>query len=99
MDNTLQASAERPIYTVFIKIDGQDFDLTQACISVELQDQDTQMSQRARISLHNVTVNGHLLTNLVKVRQRIFIYANDGRGKTEVFRGFVWRRDYTSSLS
>lgn len=99
MDNTLQASAERPIYTVFIKIDGQDFDLTQACISVELQDQDTQMSQRARISLHNVTVNGHLLTNLVKVRQRIFIYADDGRGKTEVFRGFVWRRDYTSSLS
>lgn len=99
MDATRKASIENPLYTVFIKIDGQDYDLTSACSSVELNDNDTQMSQRATVRLNNTTLNTHLLTNLIKVRQRVFIYADDGKGKTEVFRGFVWKRDYTSSLS
>mgnify|MGYP004511875561 FL=1 len=99
MDGSVKGSIERPVYTLKVNINDEPYDLTGACISMELNDQDSQMAQRATVVLHNITINTQQLTNLIKVRACVFIYADDGAGAKEVFRGFVWRRDYTSSLS
>lgn len=99
MDVAVKGSIERPVYSVKVVINDEPYDLTGACVSIELNDQDSQMAQRATVRFHNITINAQQLTNLIKVRARVFIYADDGAGAKEVFRGFVWRRDYTSSLS
>lgn len=95
----MDASIENPIYTVFL-IDGNTkYDLTPAVTNIEFSDQQKQMAQRASISIANIQVNGRWLASIIKVRQRVFIYADDGTKNDEIFRGFVWTRDYKSSLN
>lgn len=95
----MQASKENPIYTVYAIINGKKYDLTNAVDSIDLSDKMGQMAQSASITVMNVQVGGVWLTNLLKVRSRVFIYADDGSTKSEVFRGYIWTRPYRASLT
>lgn len=95
----MKASKENPIYTVYIIINGTKYDLSPAVISIDISDQADQMAQSAIITVTNVQIGGEWLTNRLKSRCRVFIYANDGSKKAEVFRGLVWHRSYCSSLT
>lgn len=94
----MQASKENPVYTTYIVDGSTKYDITPTVTSLDFSDQEKQMAQGVKIKAMNVEVNGNWLTNIIKVRQRVFIYADDGEKNDEVFRGYIWKRDYKSSL-
>lgn len=86
------ASLDNPIYETYI-IDGNTkYNITPAVTELEMNDVEKQLSQTVTIKAANVNVKGKTLNSLVKVRQRVFVYANDGAKKDEVFRGWIWSR-------
>lgn len=92
------AKKDNPTYSAYILDDaGTKYDLTQVLISIDLTDQDTQMAQRAQVTIHNVMIGDVWSTSVIQVRQRIFIFADDGEKQDEVFRGFIWKKQYISS--
>ena len=93
------ASAAIPYYSVYIVSGGTKYNLTSVLISLGMSESRKQVAQSATISLMNIKVNGTWLSSLIRARDRVFIYASTGNGSAEVFRGFVWRRTYQSSLS
>ena len=93
------ASTLKPVYTVNIVVDGVSHDVTPALISFDMSEKKKQMAQSVVINLMNIKVgNGHL-SSILKARQRVFIFADDGSKKDEVFRGFLWTIGYQSSLT
>ena len=90
-------AAYNPKYTVAIIHDSIKYDVTQAITGLDLQDNDGEIAQRATFTLTNTQVNGKNLSGIFTVRDRVFVYADDGEKSEEVFRGFVWERNYKSS--
>ena len=93
------ATYKVPTYTVYAVSGDTKFNLTTALVAVERSESKEQMAQRADLRLTNVQVNGNWLSGMLKARCRIFIYANDGEKNEEVFRGYLWARNYRSSIS
>lgn len=95
----MKASLTNPIYTFFM-IDGSTkYDLTPAVISFSSSDQENQMALNADINLANIKVSGKLLSDILQARQRVFIYADDGTTKDEVFRGWIWTKYADTALA
>lgn len=94
----MEASKKNPIYTVYIISGGTKYNVSPAVISLDFSDQKKEMSQCVTVDVMNIRANGKLLTSILKVRDRVTIYADDGSRKDEVFRGYVWTRSYKSSL-
>lgn len=93
------ASAANPIYSAYIISGGKTYNLSSVLISLEMSESKYQMAQSVTLRVSNIMVDGQWLSNIFKVRDRVSIYANDGTKNDEVFRGFVWDRDYRSSVS
>lgn len=85
-----------PKYTVYIIASktSTKYNVTQAVTKVNRLDNDGEIAQRVSITLANVQVNGQYLSSIFNVRDRVYIYADDGERNEEVFRGFIWERDY-----
>lgn len=94
----MTASRENPVYTTYVVDGNTKYNLTPAVIELDFSDQDKQMAQSVTIGVVNILVNGKWLSSILNVRQRVFIYANDGTKNEEVFRGYIWTRSYKSSL-
>lgn len=94
----MTASEVNPIYTVWLVSSAGKYDVSSVLNSVDMTESKKQIARSATVSIMNVMVDGTWLSDRIKVRDRIFIYANDGNGRKEVFRGFVWNRNYNSSL-
>lgn len=89
-----------PGYTVvLIDIDGNSYDLSPAILSLSLRETSGQIARTAVLKFVNRQIdgNGKLLTSIVRVRCRVFLYANDGERHEEVFRGWVWDYVYSSN--
>lgn len=94
----MKASKDNPIYSVYIVSGGSKYNVTPTLISLGFSDQKNQIAQLVTISMMNIKVGKSWLSSLVKVRDRVYVYADDGSRNEEVFRGFVWTRSYNSSL-
>lgn len=88
-----------PTYTVYIISDGKKYDVTPAIESLNRIDAEGQIAQRVNLQLTNAQVNGAHLSSILQPLNRVFIYANDGARQEEVFRGFLWDKNYKSSLT
>lgn len=86
-----------PKYTVAIIAGSTKYDVTPAITKLTLQESDGEIAQKMSIHLVNVKVDGKYLSDLLNLRDRIYVYANDGEQKDEVFRGFIW--DDTNKFS
>lgn len=86
----MNASLENPLYTVYLVNGNDKYNLTPAVTSINLADSDGQLAQSASIDLVKTKVNKQDLSDLIQPRQRVFVYADDGETKAEVFRGWVW---------
>lgn len=87
----------KPIYKVaIITKDSIRYTVTDAVIDLSLRENDGEIAQRVTLKLANIQVNGQYLSGIFNVRDRVFVYADDGERNEEVFRGFVWERDYSS---
>ena len=87
------------MYTVSIVSGDTKYDVTPAVQAIDRQERMEQMAQSAIIQLQNVKVGDKWLSDLITVRNRIYVSADDGTQKGEVFRGFIWSRNYKSTLS
>lgn len=86
------ASLENPIYTVYM-VDGKaKYHLTPAVIDIDMSNQEKQVAQCVTIKLANIKTGKTTVNSLLDVRQRIFIYCNDGARNDEVFRGWIWTK-------
>lgn len=88
-----------PTYTAYIISESKKYNVTPALISLDRIDAEGQIAQRVNLQLRNVQVDGVWLSSILKPVNRLFIYADDGTKKDEVFRGFLWDRTYKSSIS
>lgn len=95
----MEASQACPIYTAFVISGGKKYDITPAVVEIDISDQKGQIAKSVDIQLVNVLVDNVWLTSIIKVRDRVFLYADDGTTKDEVFRGYVWTRSYRSALN
>ena len=55
------------------------------------------LAEKVTITLANVMVGKKRLSSYIKLKQKVFLYANTGSGSKEVFRGFVWERNFSTS--
>lgn len=95
----MAASPANPTYTVYVVSGSKKYDLTPAVVSLDRMDPKGQIAQRVNLHLMNVQVEGSWLSGILKARDRVSIYANDGTKNEEVFRGYLWTRLYKSSTS
>ncbi len=95
----MAASLENPIYSAYVISGGIKYNLTGVIQDINFADQKKQISKSATLGVMNRKVNGSWLSSILKVRDRVFIHANDGTRNEEVWRGFIWTRSYDSNLS
>ena len=95
----MEASMLYPIYTVYVISGGIKYNVTPALSGINTSSTKKQMAQSVTIQLMNVKVGNGWLTDILNVRDRVFIYANDGTREDEVFRGYIWTRSSKSSVS
>lgn len=86
-----------PKYTVAIITPNPSikYNVTEAVTKLNLQESDGEIAQRVTINLANAEVNGQKLSDIFNVRDRVYVYADDGERNEEVFRGFIWTKPYT----
>lgn len=93
------ASKKNPIYSVFVVSGNTKYNISSCLEDISISDQEKQFAKSVTISLANIKTNGKWLNSLLKVRDRVFIYADDGERSEEVWRGFIWTCGYKSSLN
>ena len=81
-----------------ITADRTVYNVTGVLTDLRLSEHDGQLAQTATIKMTNVVYNGSYLTSLFDVVDRIYVHASYEGETKEVFRGFVWNKEYTSSL-
>lgn len=95
----MAATAAKPEYTAYVVVGGTKYNITPAIESIDIADQQKQIAKCVTIQMMNTKVGDNWLTGLLGVRNRVYLYANDGTKEGEVFGGFVWNRAYKSSLT
>lgn len=95
----MTASVGKPEYTVYIVAGTTKYDITPAIESIDISDRGKQMANCVTIQLINQKVGDKWLSSLLGVRNRVYVYANDGSQKGETFRGYVWDFGYKASNS
>lgn len=87
----MKAALHNPIYTaVAVASDGTKYTLTKAITDLMLDEADGTLAQKVSLFLRNVKVGNTLLSSIIKLKMRLFVYANDSQKKDEVFRGFIF---------
>ena len=86
----MQASLENPIYTTYVVAGGNKYNITPAVTELDFSDPKNEIAQRVTIGIMNAKVKGGRLSDLLGVRNRVYIHANDGSKNDEVFRGYFW---------
>lgn len=82
-----------PRYKVAIISGNTRYNVTNAITKITRNENDGELAQRVSVTLANVDVAGKRLSDIFDVRNRVFVYADDGIKKDEeVFRGFVWEK-------
>ena len=93
----MNASAAYPIYTAeAVASDGTKYELKHATLNLSLEEKEGELAEKVTISLANVQAGDKLLSSLLALKMRLFVYANDGSQNKEVFRGYIW--DKASSI-
>lgn len=93
------ATKHNPAYTVYVVSGSTKYDITPALISVGRSEKKKQMAQSVTIQLADAKVGSERLSALLKVRDRVFVHANDGSKNDEVWRGYLWTRSYKGSIN
>lgn len=94
----MKASLENPIYTVYIVSGRNKYNLSNVLLGISFSEQEKQLAKSAKISLTQIKVGSSWLSNVISVRDRVFVYADDGARNEEVYRGYVWTKTYRSRL-
>lgn len=94
----MEATKKNPVYSVYVVSGSTKYNVTPCLENIHFSDQEKKFAKSAELELGNVQVGDSWLSKIISVRDRVFIYADDGERNEEVWRGFVWARGYKSSL-
>lgn len=96
----MQTGTTNPVYSVYV-IDGSyKYNITDVVENLELSQAENQLAASATITMMNVKLPKYSeLRTYIKERDRVFIYASDGTKTEEVFRGYIWTKEYKQSTS
>lgn len=87
-----------PLYTcVAVTREGVKYNLSRVLLRVEIENRKNQLAGRAEVKCVNVKCGSRYLNSLIRVNDRLFLYARDGERIDEVFRGVVWTVSYRST--
>lgn len=92
-------SKQTPVYSVYVVSGSTKYNLTPALTAIDRSEPKGQIAQRVNLQLLNVQLNGTSLASILQPRCRVIVYADDGTKNDEVFRGYLWTRNYKSSHS
>lgn len=92
-------SLTNPDYTAYIVSGSTKYNVTPALIAADRSETKKGMAQCVTLQLANVNVGGLFLSDIIKSRDRVYLYANDGFTNDEVFRGFVWTGNGQTSMT
>lgn len=95
----MASSQKNTKYSVYIISGATKYNMTNAVINLDRTEPEGQIAQRVILKLANVKVGGASLASLLKARDRVYVYANDGSKEEEVFRGYLWTRNHNSSIN
>ena len=95
----MKASAAKPEYSVYIVSGSTKYNITPAVDQIDFSDQENEFAQRVTIQVGNVQVGDSRLSDLLSVRNRVYIHADDGTTEGEVYRGFLWDMNNKNSLT
>ena len=95
----MTATQQKPEYAVYIVSGTTKYNVTKAVIGLDRSEPKGQIAQRVILQLSNAKVGNSWLSGLLKARNRVYVYAKDGTKEEEVFRGYLWARGRTDSLS
>ena len=96
----MEASKVNPVYTV-IAVDksGTKYKLTNVTTDLQLSENDGELAQKCTVSFINETkIGSKYLSDIVVPGIKLYIYADTGNGKQEVFRGIIWEKTYESTV-
>ena len=83
---------------VIVSKDGPRYNITNLMDGVETDESDGQLARRVTVSFFNILNGTKYMNQLIRAMDRLFLYANDGDGPKEVFRGYIWEIEYSSEL-
>lgn len=96
----MKASKANPIYTAYIIHGKTKYNITPAVVAYDFSEQKKQMAQSVTIDLMNIsTKGGGKLSELFSLRDRVYVYADDGSRNDEVFRGYIWTKTFRRGLT
>lgn len=91
----MAASMTCPVYTAnLITKDGTKYRLKDITTDIVTGQAKDDLAEKVSITIANVKSGKKRLHNIIKLRDKIYVYANTGSGAKEVFRGFVWERQF-----
>lgn len=94
----MTASMKCPVYTAILKkSDGTKYRLKGITTDMVTGQGKDDLAEKATITIVNVKAGKKMLHNIIKLRDKITVYANTGNGAKEVFSGFVWERQFDTT--
>lgn len=92
------ASNINPIYTVKISTGTKVYNVSKAITDLVISHNESDFSQKVSVSIANVIVDKQQFVNLVALKNTLYVYCNTGSGAKEVFRGYIWTKEYDEEL-
>lgn len=95
----MKGTVTNPVYTAYIvTASGTRYQLDEAKTNMTLTQGEKNLAAQVDITLCNAKVNGTLLSEQIRVKDRIYMYADSGEGAQEVFCGFIWEKGCKSDV-
>ncbi len=95
--NTIKPTKQNPEYScIVVTQKNGKYDFANILTNLELTARKKQLAQCAKVKCINIKCGDKHLNSFISVRDRVYIYADDGETKGEVFRGFIWTVNYAS---
>lgn len=95
----MAASLSNPHYTAkIVTADGDKYYITKAMTDLTLTENEKELAQKVIVKIPNIKVGNKWLSSLIKVRDRLYVSANTGSKKDEVFRGYIWDRTFDKDI-
>lgn len=92
----MSASMLHPVYTAKIVKETSSktttYQLKEITTDLVVSQPEAGIAEKVTLNLMNIKVGSSLLSSIVAIRDKLYVYADTGSGANEVFRGIVWDR-------
>lgn len=96
----MEIDIRRLSYKLFLfRETGENIELTDIVEDIAWGESIPEMAAKATVTIPNMQHNGEWLTSIIKLNSRLMTTADWGEGFKEVFRGTVYKKDYTRDVN